>query len=233
MNIYDLLEKSPTKLNYNFTDYLLNYGHSKHYTKGQTVIEEGGDSKTVFIVLEGVAAIIKSDREGNQSVIATAERGAILGEMGVFLNLKRTATIVAESNLRVLELTNRKFVNALLSFPDLSIRLFKSLSSKISQINERFMTMINRRVTLVVGLNILEHTDPDGSVPVSLNLPQLAEQTGVDLYSLQHVLENFLRLNILSSLDIEDPRQVSLIANDKLLRSYLRSVVSSPIETGP
>lgn len=85
--------------------------HPEAYDEGQVLFEEGQEGDSLYIVLEGSAVIQKViDREaGTFKDLAVIEEGDLLGEMSLFDNQPRSATVRAFTNLRVLRVFREEF----------------------------------------------------------------------------------------------------------------------------
>ena len=70
---------------------------------GHTLIEEGSDTRTSYFLHTGRATVYKRTDDG-QHQIGTLNEGQLFGEMAYLLNEKRTATIVAQTEITVLAL---------------------------------------------------------------------------------------------------------------------------------
>lgn len=230
MNIYDILETRPSRLNQSITDFLRDHGSTKNYDIGDIVLEEGSPSDAVFIILEGEVEIRKTDHMGNTIIIAVAEKGTVFGEMGVFLNIRRSATIAAKSALTVLMLTHAKFMEALQHYPEVTFRLLKSLSSRLNHLNERFVSIVNNKTMIMVGTYIIEQIEstPHARGEMTLYMQRMLKKTQLDNLQATNALANYKRLNIISQFGMPANDIVTFRVNTVILRSYLSSICLQP-----
>ncbi len=122
----------------NVTKFLYRYGRKKQYNKGHYIIHEGHLDKTVFVILSGEVEILKKDKTGKDKVITKLTGGGIiLGEMSIFLSEPRSSSVRIAEETMLLEFTGENFLNAVVNIPELSMRILKSLSSKLKSTNER------------------------------------------------------------------------------------------------
>lgn len=231
MNIYDILETRPSRLNQTVTDFLRSHGTTKNYVAGDIVVDEGDPSDSVYIILEGEVEIRKRDNIGNSIVIANADKGTVFGEMGVFLNIRRSATIAAKTALTVLTLTHEKFMEALQQYPDITFRLLKSLSGRLNHLNERFVSMINNKTMIMVGTYILEQLSgsPFASGDMTLDMTKMLKKTQLDYLQATNALSNFKRLNIISQFSLPAQDIVTFRVNATIMKSYLTSICLQPL----
>lgn len=80
--------------------------------KGEVIIREGDVGDELYIIKKGSVRILKNtlQNEPYTVVVLTAEENVFFGEIGLLLNDRRSATVVAEENCTFL-VTNRKKFN--------------------------------------------------------------------------------------------------------------------------
>jgi CRP-like cAMP-binding protein len=228
-SLYNMLEYSPTTLSRNITDFLTSYGRKKNHVKGHILANEGEMSSTVYIVLDGDAEILKQDKGGNQNVIARVGRGTILGEMGVFLDQKRTGTIRAASDLTVLEFTNENFLNALKRIPELSFRMFKSLSTKIANSNETMVVQSSNQNLLTVGIALLDLKPAkiiNNLGQVTVHPTQMSQETGLVRKTIRNVIEQFKDNKYVTSVSVTYDGSMLLTVDFSRLGKYLKALAN-------
>ncbi|MDO8798783.1 cyclic nucleotide-binding domain-containing protein, partial [Phenylobacterium sp.] len=74
--------------------------------RGQMLVAQGEPSDALFIVLHGALAVRKS---GDTAVIAELRAGELVGEIGFFANVPRTADVIAIRDTSVLVLTRAAY----------------------------------------------------------------------------------------------------------------------------
>lgn len=128
-------------INSKLIEFLFSYGRKRIIPAGETFISEGDDSNTCFVLLDGEADILKKDENGSDAVIVRISKGTIIGEMGVFLEEKRSSSVRAATPLILLEFTAARFFTAVNNIPELAIRIIKSLAEKLNAANQQTVTM--------------------------------------------------------------------------------------------
>jgi CRP/FNR family cyclic AMP-dependent transcriptional regulator len=227
--LYNLIDYAPTTLSKNITDFLTNYGRKKTYSKGSILANEGEMSRSVYIILEGSAEILKEDGNGNQNVIAQVGQGTIIGEMGVFLDQKRTGTIRSDSELIVLEFSNDNFLNALSRIPELSFRLFKSLSTKIVKGNETLVHQSSNQCLLTMGIAMLEMKPVNlrshlGQITVHPS--QVSKETGIERKTIRNMIEQFKNKRIVTAASVTYDGSIMLTVDFERLGKYCKALVN-------
>jgi CRP-like cAMP-binding protein len=92
---------------------------------GSTLTEQETAGKEVFVIVSGTARCL---RDGKQ--IATLRAGDLVGEIAVLDGGVRTATVIAESPMRVLVFSHREFLALVDSVPTVARQLLPILASR-------------------------------------------------------------------------------------------------------
>ena len=123
--------------------------------KGTTLVQEGDASDSAFLILSGVAAVYKNIK-GESREVARMGGGQIFGELGVLKGEARAATVVADSDMELLQIFGDAFVRWHKAHPD-AAGFFNSLSNVYRLSQGRQMSVFlgevggAKAVTSVVG----------------------------------------------------------------------------------
>jgi len=95
---------------------------------GKVLACQGGVGFEMFILLDGTAAVT---RDGQR--VATVTAGDVVGELAVLSGRPRNATVVAETELRVLVLSHRGLDQLLDDIPGLAKHLLYEVTARIAE----------------------------------------------------------------------------------------------------
>ena len=84
---------------------------------GQVIIKQGDAGNSFFVVCSGKMKVVKQDTDGNEIVMAYLAEGAFFGEMALLSGLKRTATVVADEDSDLLEISAPVLNNIAKQYP--------------------------------------------------------------------------------------------------------------------
>ncbi|HWR76384.1 MAG TPA: YhjD/YihY/BrkB family envelope integrity protein [Thiobacillus sp.] len=101
---------------------------------GHTLIEEGDDSQTAYFLYAGRAAVYKHTDDGRRRLGELSE-GQLFGEMAYLLNEKRTASVVADSEITVLALPPHIMEELMRHSAPLSRRIIDTLCQRLERMN--------------------------------------------------------------------------------------------------
>jgi small-conductance mechanosensitive channel/CRP-like cAMP-binding protein len=83
------------------------------FASGEVLVRQGEEGDTFYIIRNGKVAVSVADDEGRSTVVAHLTKGAFFGEMSLLTGEKRTATITAEVDTKVLALSKAIFAEVL------------------------------------------------------------------------------------------------------------------------
>ncbi|MDP3583743.1 MAG: YhjD/YihY/BrkB family envelope integrity protein [Thiobacillus sp.] len=101
---------------------------------GHILIEEGDDSRTAYFLYAGTAVVYKNTDSGRRHLGALSE-GQLFGEMAYLLSEKRTASVVAETEITVLALPPQIMEELMRHSAPLSRRIIDILCQRLERMN--------------------------------------------------------------------------------------------------
>ena len=115
-------------------DLLANSLGEVEYPQGEVLFYEGEKADRFYILLEGEVDIIKAIGSSEERLLGTRKAGSFIGEMSLFSDdQKRTATVRANSPLRMLQMSRLEFDNLLHRVPDLAYEMVRVLSHRLRE----------------------------------------------------------------------------------------------------
>lgn len=108
----------------------------RQFSSGDVIFHEGDLGTEMYIVQEGQVEILRLGNDGPQR-LALLDRGDFFGEMSILDELPRTATAVAASKARLVEINGATFDEMLRANPEIAIRIMRKLSLRVRQADER------------------------------------------------------------------------------------------------
>lgn len=96
---------------------LLMHAEVNHFGRGEAVIEEGADGESMFILLRGTAQVSVA-KNGAAIRVGVLRQGDCFGEMSLLTGELRTATVRAEKDCEVLEISKPVMADLLRDSPE-------------------------------------------------------------------------------------------------------------------
>jgi CRP/FNR family cyclic AMP-dependent transcriptional regulator len=100
--------------------------------KGTRLMSEGEDGDTMFVLLSGVARVSRNGRK-----VAALSAGDAVGELAVLGRTKRNASVDADSDLEVAEITRRSLSRLIHDVPSFSLKLLEALAARVRELDSR------------------------------------------------------------------------------------------------
>jgi CRP/FNR family transcriptional regulator, cyclic AMP receptor protein len=130
------------------------------FEPGQIVFREGDASDTCYIVRSGRARAVREHSDGRTITLATFGPGDIFGELAMFEDERRSATVEAVQLTSVVAVLGPDMRRLMAEHPEISIRLVVALGRRLRETNERlakqsFQT-VQSRVAVVLSELVAE-----------------------------------------------------------------------------
>lgn len=111
------------------------------YPKQSTIIMEGDETSSLFIILSGKVRIFSSDDKSKEITLSMQEPGSYFGELALLSDEPRSASVVTLEPTVCAVISKTDFINWLMNHPDIAIMLLGVLSDKIRQLTEKVRQM--------------------------------------------------------------------------------------------
>ncbi len=110
-------------------DNLVKDARLNHFGRGERVIQEGAEGDSMFVLLRGAAQVSVS-KNGSSIPVASLGAGDCFGEMSLLTGERRTATVRAESDCYVMEISKPVMAEVIRDSPDCLERLSELLAKR-------------------------------------------------------------------------------------------------------
>ena len=102
------------------------------FKAGETIIEEGDEGSWAYVILSGKARVFKNTGSG-EITLAVMDNGQVFGEMALIEDRPRSASVTAETNLKLRVINREQFNELLRENPSRLIPIMKSLFERLRQ----------------------------------------------------------------------------------------------------
>ncbi|MDW8095551.1 MAG: cyclic nucleotide-binding domain-containing protein [Aquificaceae bacterium] len=212
-------------------------GEEVKFNMGDIILHEGEKGDKVFVILSGHASVFKKGPGEDEVFVGLAGPGSVLGEMAIFLEGERTATVRASSVVRALVFDVDQFLSAVSKVPELAYGVLKELSKRVNSLNRRIVNVITSKLMYVIGMYLLENQKEETSYYPSeeriaeLPIKKFCAEYGVEVSKIEAVLTTFQKAGVLSleksPISTDDGKEDTLYIvkfDHNKLKSYLRSI---------
>ena len=188
----------------------------RRFSPNQVIFREGDQSDTCYIVAEGHARALREHSDGRTIALARFGPGDIFGELAMFDDERRSATVEAMDELQAFAVMSADMRRLMREHPDIAVKLVTALGRRLRAANERlarqsFQTVQSRVASVLSGL--VEQARAEGAaesdVLVTATQAELAQLAGSSRESASRFLAVLERAGIVSQgrgrLTVHDP----------------------------
>ncbi|HEY0517254.1 MAG TPA: Crp/Fnr family transcriptional regulator [Solirubrobacteraceae bacterium] len=175
------------------------------FEPGQAVFREGDASDTCYVVREGHARAVRTHGDGRTITLATFGPGDIFGELAMFEDELRSATVEAIETTSVVGVLGPDMRRLMTEHAEISMRLVIALGRRLRETNERlsrqsFQTVQSRVAVVLANLvrDEIEAGKPEADVLVTATQADLAQLAGSSRESASRFLAVLERAGVIS-----------------------------------
>jgi CRP/FNR family transcriptional regulator, cyclic AMP receptor protein len=188
----------------------------RRFAAHQVIFREGDASDTCYVVRQGHARAIREHPDGRQITLATFGPGDIFGELAMFDDERRSATVEAIDDLDALAILGGDMRRLMHEHAEIAVKLAVALVRRLRAANERlarqsFQT-VQSRVAAVLA-QLVEQARSEGAGPrdvqITATQADLAKLAGSSRESASRFLAVLERAGVISQgrgrLTVHDP----------------------------
>ena len=174
----------------------------RRFEPGQVVFREGDSSDTCYIVRDGRARATHEHGDGRTITLATFGPGDIFGELAMFEDERRSATVEAVEPTSVVAVLGPDMRALMNEHPEIATRLVIALGRRLREANQRlsrqsFQT-VQSRVAMVLSELVAQEADGSEHVLVTTTQADLAQLAGSSRESASRFLAVLERAGVIS-----------------------------------
>jgi CRP-like cAMP-binding protein len=109
--------------------------HRRHFDPGAVIVQEGQGGIAFFVVTSGQVAVSRAGSDGTPRELRRIGPGGSFGEMALFSDRPRSATVSAVEPTDCLALHRFEFLDELRRSPEVALRLLDILALRLDQMS--------------------------------------------------------------------------------------------------
>jgi CRP-like cAMP-binding protein len=114
---------------------------------GEVIVRQGEVGNCMYVIQQGQVEILLKKGDADVCVAVLGE-GDFFGEMALFDQEVRSATVRARGEVRILTLEKRTFLRRIHEDPSLAFRMLEKMSRRIRKLNDSLNAALGRRGAL-------------------------------------------------------------------------------------
>jgi len=126
--------------------------------KGEVILRQGEIAETIFIILAGQVKVYLSDEPDThrEVIVSTLGAGDFFGEISLFDQEPRTASVAALERTHVQTLSFETFQRVIEQSPDIARKVMATMAARLRHADRRIGTLALMNITSRVSRTLLE-----------------------------------------------------------------------------
>ena len=187
------------------------------YHKGDTIFEDGDNSKGVYFIKKGTTKLAKQGVYGKEQILRFIKEGDLIGYRSLLCGENFQAKGEAMTEVEALFLPSEFFLHLLEVYPKLSFVMLQKIAFELGESSNTvtFLAQKTVRERLAEILLLLEQklgTDPEGFIKISLTREEIANIIGTATESAIRLISEFKQDELI---EVEG-RNIKIIHHEKL-----------------
>jgi len=107
----------------------------REYSDGDVIIQENETGNEMYVILSGKVKVVK-EKQGVETILAILKEEDIFGEMSLFDNRPRSATVKAIGRTKLAVINRESFLEQIKKNPNLAIQILQKMTQRIRHLDE-------------------------------------------------------------------------------------------------
>jgi CRP/FNR family cyclic AMP-dependent transcriptional regulator len=192
------------------------------YEPGQAIFREGDTGDTCYVVREGCVRVTRRHSDGRVITLAEVRPGEMFGELAMFGDETRSASVEALEPTRALAILSGDLRRIIAHHPDIAVKMLEALANRLRDANERlarqsFQTVAGRVASaLLAQAKARSDGDGDRDVVIEATQAEIAQLAGASRESASRFLAKLERAGLITT-----GRGRVVVHEPEALRNYI------------
>ena len=189
---------------------------------GSVIIAQDDDDDMVFIILDGEARVVLLSASGQEIWIDALQTGAVLGELAVLTNQRRTSEIIAQTDCMLACFPARDFLQLSAAHGALGLALARVLAGRVHHTTQRMFELSALSATGRVYAELLRISEPSADGETRYIRPKptwtvLAQRVNTSRETASRTISDLEKRGLLrrveGGFELVDPDQLSRLSS--------------------
>lgn len=158
-------------------DQLVYFAKTKSFRKKEIIFHKSDNGKDMYIIVSGKVSLTSCSSEGKELTFGILGQGEMFGEVSLFDNKERTATVTAIEVTETLVLDQTNFTRVILQNPDIALKLLGAFATRLRYTDQYFEDTVFRQLPGRLAKKLLHlardfGNNTDGGTKISIKLSQ-------------------------------------------------------------
>ena len=161
---------------------------ARHFSRDEVVFHRDDAGGHVYVILSGSVKVAIPDEEGHEVVVAVERDGAVFGELALFDDAPRSATVTALDETQVVTLAREDFLRILERSPRATREILRLLARTVRRASGRIEDLVFLDVPGRVAKCLLDLATAHARTEIELTQDDLAAFVGATRVSVNRAL---------------------------------------------
>ncbi|MFZ3072974.1 MAG: Crp/Fnr family transcriptional regulator [Thermodesulfobacteriota bacterium] len=156
------------------------------FPKDSFILREDDSGGDLYVILSGAAGIVIASRDGKEFLLDELKKGDFFGELSLLDGKRRSAAVVAQSDVRLLMLKRESFLKVMAKKAGIAIKLLSVTARRLREADEKIkmLSFLDAASRVEKAIAKIGETDgvrmADGRIKIAgVTHRMLAVRTGV------------------------------------------------------
>lgn len=185
-----------SELNPSDTDILTSHGTTRTYPANSILINEGDETDSLYVLLEGEVKVYASDENGKEVILNILGPGEYFGELALVDNEPRSASVKTMQTTKVMVIAKHDFKKVLADYPDIAFNMIQSLARQVRDLTNNVKSLALMDVYGRVAHTLLDMASEmeDGRMVIEQKLTHqdIADMVGASREMVSRILKDLV-----------------------------------------
>lgn len=120
---------------------VLEVSDEKHYQKDEVILREGERADSLFLIGSGAVSVVLLRKDHENVTLSILSAGEFFGEMALFDQMPRSATLIANERCSLLAISGDEFLKLTRDYPDVGFEVIIKLSGRLRHATEQILEL--------------------------------------------------------------------------------------------
>lgn len=164
----------------------------EEHKKNTTLMREGDEGDSLFIVLAGMVRIYIDDEDGQEHTLYMSGPESYFGEVALLDGSSRTASAVTTETTTLLRIPRNVFLKSVHQKPDIALHMLSSMTQRLRKATDDIRVLALKSTYQRLALKLIELSEErDGTISLQRNYSQsdLANMIGASREAVSKILK--------------------------------------------
>ncbi len=122
---------------------LVTSSQKRKYPRGSIVLHKDDVGNETYLIMTGKVKVFITHKNGKELILNTLKSGDFFGEMAVFDNMPRSATVAAEEDCELLIISRENISNQIKRNPQIAFKLLSDMSRRLRDADEKISGLVH------------------------------------------------------------------------------------------